>query len=53
MRSLITPADTEKSITGNAEAVWISATNVVECVSVSISHCAPTTCIQAPILLTN
>jgi hypothetical protein len=38
---------------GRLDAVWISATGAAAVVSDSISHCAPTVCIQLPMLLTS
>jgi hypothetical protein len=52
-RSPAAPASTANITTGKLDAVWTSATYVAEPVSVSISHCAPTVCIQLPMLLTN
>jgi hypothetical protein len=52
-RSPIAPAGSESRTTGRPAAVWISATRLAEVVSVSISSCAPTVCIQLPTLLTN
>jgi hypothetical protein len=52
-RSPIAPAGTANSSTGRLDAVWISATGAAAVVSESISHCAPTVCIQPPTLLTN
>ena len=52
-RSPATPASTANSTTGTPDAVWTSATYVADPVSDSISHCAPTVCIQLPMLLTN
>ena len=47
------PAATANSITGRLLAVETSATYAADPVIVSISHCAPTVCIQLPMLLTN
>ena len=52
-RSPTAPAGTANSSTGRLAAVWISATGVAAVVSDSISHWAPTACIQPPMLLTN
>ena len=52
-RSPTAPAGTANSSTGRLDAVWISVTGTADVVSESISHCAPTVCIQPPTLLTN
>jgi len=52
-RSPIAPAATANSMTGRLPAVETRATYTAEPVSDSISHWAPTVCIQLPMLLTN
>ncbi len=52
-RSPIVPARTAKRKIGTLAALCTKATYVAEPVSVSMSHCAPTVCIQLPTLLTN
>ena len=52
-RSPIVPASTANSTIGRLAAVCTRVTYTAELVSVSISHCAATVCIQLPTLLTN
>jgi len=51
-RSPIVPARTAKRKIGTLAALCTKATYAAEPVRVSISHCAPTVCIQLPTLLT-
>ena len=48
----VVPARTAKRKIGTLAALCTKATYAAEPVSVSISHCAPTVCIQLPTLLT-
>ena len=51
--SASTPAGSASIRTGSMEAVCTSATRVSARGSSTSSHCAPTVCIQLPILLAN